>query len=131
MKTYCNNHYNKDLLEFARELRSVTATKGEKVLWRALLCKQKSDVRFLRQRPIANFIVDFFAPELGLIIEIDGNSHYIKPEYDAFRQSKLEQLGFTIIRFNEGEVLNQLNLVQERLVHVIHCLKEKNDTIQL
>ncbi len=76
MKKYNNHHYNKNLLEYARELRSEKQTKAERRLWKSLLCKQQSAVRFLRQRPIDYFIVDFFAPELGLIIEIDGNSHF-------------------------------------------------------
>src|SRR5690606_32528266 len=109
MKTYSNNHYNKDLLPFARELRSEKATKAERRLWKSKLCSTKSEVRFLRQRPIDHFIVDFFAPELQLIIEIDGSSHFQKPEYDAFRQKKLESLGYTIIRFTEGQVINQLD----------------------
>jgi very-short-patch-repair endonuclease len=78
----------------------------------------------LRQRPIDHFIVDFFAPSLKLIIEIDGNSHYQKPEYDRFRQDKLERLGYTLIRFTEGEVMNLLDDVNERIRHVIYCLKE-------
>lgn len=127
MKTYSNNYYNKNSLEFARELRSVKPTKGEKRLWKSLLCKNQSEVRFLRQRPIDHFIVDFFAPELGLIIEIDGNSHFNKPEYDLKRQAKLEGLGFTFIRFTEGEVLNQIDNVHQQIVHVIYCLKTRNN----
>lgn len=124
MKTYHNNFYNKKLLDFARELRSERPTKGERRIWKALLCKKQSSIRFLRQRPIDQFIVDFFAPELGLIIEIDGSSHFYKQEYDNYRQNKLEKLGFTVIRFTEGEVLNQLDDVQVKLLHAIHCLKE-------
>ena len=89
------------------------------------MCKHQSSIRFLRQRPIDDFIVDFFAPELGLIIEIDGNSHYHKPEYDAFRQKSLENLGFTFLRFSEGEVLNQLDLVQRHLEQTILTLTEE------
>lgn len=127
MKTYHNNFYNTELRDFARELRSLTATRGEKRIWRALLCKQQSSIRFLRQRPIDHFIVDFFAPELGLIIEIDGNSHYLKPEYDAFRQKSLENLGFTILRFTEGEVLNQLDIVHRHLEQTILTLTERKN----
>lgn len=85
MKKYLNHHYNKNLREYARELRSEKPTKAERRIWKSLLCKKQLDVRFLRQRPIDRFIVDFFSPELGLIIEIDGNSHYHKPKYDAYR----------------------------------------------
>ena len=124
MSTYSNHHYNKGLLDFARELRSENATKAERHLWKSKLCSKMSEVRFLRQRPIDHFIVDFFAPELKLIIEIDGNSHYHKPEYDAFRRQKLESLGYVIIRFKEGQVIYQLDDVCRQIDHVIHCLKE-------
>ncbi len=128
MKSYHNNFYNKNLRDYARELRSITSTRGEKRIWRALLCKNKSEIRFIRQRPIDYFIVDFFAPEIGLIIEIDGNSHYNKPEYDAYRQKKLENLGFTILRFSEGEVLNQLDNVHLHIQQAILTLRELKNT---
>ncbi len=126
MNNYNNNHYNKDLRDFARELRSERPTKAERRIWKSLLCKKQSEIRFLRQRPISYFIVDFFAPELGLIVEIDGNSHYHKPEYDAYRQNQLENLGYTLIRFSEGQVLNQLDDVHTQICHVIHCLKSQH-----
>ena len=119
-----NHHYNKKLLFKARELRSETATKAERYLWKSALSKKQLGIRFLRQRPIDWFIVDFFAPELKLIIEIDGSSHHNKGEYDLYRHQKLISLGYTVIRFSEGEVLNQLGMVAEQINHVIFCLKE-------
>lgn len=117
-------HYNKDLKDYARELRSQTATKAERYLWKTTLSKRKTGYRFLRQRPIQNYIVDFFCPELNLIIEIDGSSHISKGIYDSHRQSRLESLGYTMIRFSEGEVLNNLNGVVCSLEHVIHCINQ-------
>ncbi len=121
---HLNNHYNKNLKEYARELRTQTVSKAEKRIWKAILSREQTGIRFLRQRPIDHFIVDFFAPSLKLIIEIDGNSHFQKPVYDRFRQDKLERLGYTLIRFTEGEVMNLLDNVNERIRHVIYCLKE-------
>ncbi|MES2556123.1 MAG: endonuclease domain-containing protein [Bacteroidota bacterium] len=109
-----NNHYhNKQLREFARELRTETVSRGEKHLWKAVLSRNQLGVKFKRQRPIDHFIVDFFAYEIGLIVEIDGNSHINKGDYDAYRQKKLESLGYTIQRFSEGDVIN--NIVVEVL----------------
>jgi very-short-patch-repair endonuclease len=119
-----NNHYNKQLRDYAHELRTETVSRAEKFLWKAVLSNNKQRVKFKRQRPIYRFIVDFFSQEIGLIIEIDGNSHYHKPEYDAYRHSKLESLGYHILRFKEGEVLNDLNEVAERITHAIHCLRK-------
>ena len=124
-----NNFYNKDLKIFSRELRTESVSRTEKYLWKSLLKSNKIGVKFNRQRPIDNFIVDFFSKELGLIIEIDGNSHYNKPEYDRYRQDKLVGLGFTLIRFQEGEVLNQMDHVAEQIMHAVHCLK--SDSLEL
>ncbi len=100
-------------------------SKAEKRIWKALLSRKQKNVRFLRQRSIKNFIVDFFAPEIGLIIEIDGNSHYNKPEYDRYRQDKLEKLGYTFLRFSEGDVLYHLDDVFVQIEQGIRCLREK------
>jgi very-short-patch-repair endonuclease len=122
-----NNFYNKDLKEFARELRNETVSKAEKYLWKAGLSRGKMGVKFKRQRPIDNFIVDFFSAEVNLIIEIDGNSHVNKGNYDRSREDKLEELGYTLLRFNEGDVLNNFPEVDGAIRHAIYCLKEKRD----
>ena len=121
---HSNNYYNKNLKEFARELRTETVSKAEKFLWKAVLSRKQTGERFLRQRPIDKFIVDFFAPELGLIIEIDGSSHFIKGEYDFYRQRRLESLGYVFLRFKEGEVIQNVGLVKERIDYAILCLKQ-------
>ena len=121
---YSNNHYNKNLKEFARELRTETVSKAEKFLWKAVLSRKQTGERFLRQRSIDKFIVDFFAPELGLIIEIDGSSHFVKGEYDFYRQRRLESLGYVFLRFKEGEVIQNVALVKERIDYAILCLKQ-------
>jgi very-short-patch-repair endonuclease len=119
-----NNHYNKNLKEFALELRTETVSRAEKYLWKNVLSRNQQGVKFKRQRPILHFIVDFFAQEIGLIIEIDGNSHVNKGIYDRMRQDKLEALGYTFIRFSEGDVINNLGDLITQIQHVIHCLKE-------
>jgi very-short-patch-repair endonuclease len=126
--TYDNNFYNKDLKEFARELRTETVSRAEKVLWKAILSRKQTGERFLRQRPIDYFIVDFFCPDLRLIIEVDGNSHYHKPEYDARRQAHLKSLGYELLRFNEGAVINQLDDVSKQITHAIQVLKSKGNS---
>lgn len=122
-----NNHYNKNLREFAHELRTETVSRAEKYLWKHTLSRNQQGVKFKRQRPILHFIVDFFSQEIGLIIEIDGNSHVNKGNYDRIRQDKLEELGYTIIRFSEGDVINNLGDVMTQIQHVIYCLKEKSN----
>lgn len=110
LKTFMmNNHYNKNLKKYANELRNNSVSRAEKYIWKAGLSRNQMGVKFKRQRPILNFIVDFFCAELKLIIEIDGNSHYIKGDYDRYRHEMLSSMGFTIIRFSEGEVLNNFD----------------------
>jgi|SRR6218665_2219865 len=120
---HSNANYNSDLKQFAHELRTYTVSRAEKYLWQKVLSRNQQGVKFKRQRPIDRFIVDFFSQEIGLIIEIDGNSHVNKGGYDSYRESKLKELGYTIIRFSEGNVLNNIGEVITQLQHVIYCLK--------
>ena len=119
-----NNYYNSNLKEFARELRTETISRAEKYLWKHVLSRNQQGVKFKRQRPILYFIVDFFAQEIGLIIEIDGNSHSNKGDYNKMRQDKLEALGYTMIRLSEGDVINNLGDVINQIQYVIYCLRE-------
>ena len=98
-----NNQYNKNLKLYARELRTDTVSKAEKYLWKAGLRRSQMGVKFKRQRPMFNFIVDFFSAEIKLIIEVDGSSHNHKGSYDRYRQNKLEEHGYTVsTRFIHG-----------------------------
>ena len=125
-----NDHYNKDLREYAHELRTETVSRAEKYLWKAALSKNKLGVKFKRQRPLHRFIVDFFCSELRLVIEIDGNSHMHKAAYDAYRQQKIESLGYTVVRFSEGTVLQDIDSVITKLQHVVYCLKQETQGSQ-
>jgi very-short-patch-repair endonuclease len=125
MKTYTHHHYNPDLKEYARELRSETVSRAEKYLWKVVLSRKQTGERFLRQRSIDRFIVDFFAPELGLIIEIDGNSHDHKPDYDRYRETRLRSLGYEFLRFSEGNVLQNIDEVSQQIIHGIYCIRQK------
>lgn len=94
--------YGYGLAGRARELRRNT-TPAEKKLW-ALL--RELPVRFRRQRPIGPYIVDFYCAELGLVVEVDGESHYT-PEgqmHDAERDAYLRRLGLRVLRFSNLDV---------------------------
>ena len=119
-----NNHYNKYLRERARSLRTASVSRAEKFLWKKILSRKQLGVGFKRQRPIGNYIVDFFSAEIKMIVEIDGSSHMNTSEYDSVRQSWLEAEGYKVIRFSEKEVLNDYEFVEKQLVHAVHCLRE-------
>lgn len=106
-----NHYYNKNLKEFSRQNRK-KQTKGEALLWKHLRGKQLLGLKFYRQRSIDKYIVDFLAPEISLIVEIDGSSHDdVKFEYDQKREAELRLLGFKILRFTEYEVCSNINAV--------------------
>jgi very-short-patch-repair endonuclease len=74
-----------------------------------------------RQRPIDNFIVDFYCPQLKLVIEIDGESHYLENAqiYDLERTQILEGYGLKVIRFTNEQVLNNLEGVCAEIERMI------------
>jgi len=80
---------------------------------------------FHRQKPIDNYIVDFFCTKLRLIIEIDGESHLFKGEEDEKREKHLESLGFHILRFNDLDVKKNMEAV---LVSIERWIEEHEHT---
>lgn len=102
--------YNPILIERAKILRR-NMTNPEKKLWFG--CLRHSRFRFLRQRPIDHFIVDFYCPELKLLIEIDGESHLTEDGkgYDAERSSILEGYGLKVMRFLNTDVMENITSV--------------------
>lgn len=113
--------YNKDLVPRAKELRK-SMTKAERKIWYEVFRnKQFEELRWLRQRPIANFIVDFYCAKLKLVVEIDGGGHFTQAEkvYDKERTKVLERYGLTVIRFTNEEILKNLAGVHQRLLQYV------------
>ena len=106
--------YNPKLKEFARKLRN-DSTFTEILLWNYLKKKQMRGYDFDRQKPIDNYIVDFYCKELKLAIEIDGESHYGKEERDAERDKNLQKFGITVLRFEDLDVRYKLDKVIEMI----------------
>ena len=79
-------------------------TDAEAVLWEMLRAKKLEGMRFRRQHPVENYIVDFICLEEKLIIEVDG-SHHAENSYDAKRDERLKALGFEVLRFWNDEIL--------------------------
>ena len=88
-------------------------TKSEKKVWFDIL--KKLDTKWVKQRIIGSYIVDFFCFEIGLAIEIDGESHEGQMEYDQSRTDFLNSLGIKVIRFTNSEVLNNLQGIFDRI----------------
>jgi len=97
-------YYNPKLKEKARYLRN-NSTLSEILLWNQLKQKKMHGHRFYRQKPIGNYIVDFFSYTLRLVIEVDGDSHNESSfEYDRLRQAYLESIGLNVLRFDDLEI---------------------------
>jgi very-short-patch-repair endonuclease len=100
-------------------------TKAEACIWKYALSKrQMSGYAFRRQRPMLKYIVDFICLELKLVIEIDGYSHQLKENEikDVKRQEKIESAGYTVIRFRDEEVLNNMNQVRAAIQKQIEVI---------
>lgn len=92
--------------QYARELRLRT-TEAEQKLWCLLRNRQLKAKKFRRQHAIANYVVDFYCHECRLVIELDGNFHTDDEakEYDKARTALLNELGITVLRFWNEEVI--------------------------
>ncbi len=108
--------YNPRLKARARSLRS-SLTDAEQRLWSRLRRKQVLGVQFYRQRPIGNYIVDFFAPAVRLVIEVDGAHHseVTQAKYDKKRSTYLEQIGLKVLRFDDRQMLTETDAVIEEV----------------
>jgi len=107
---------HKPKILFARHLRK-SQTPGEQVLWKKLRAKRFHGLKFRRQVPIGPFIVDFLCVEKKLIIEIDGDSHF-EPgaqRRDKNRESFLQMQGFDVLRFKNGFVVEDCDLVLTKI----------------
>ena len=116
--TYYKFHYNAFPETFmkARSLRK-ELTEAEGVLWNELRNRKLNGVKFRRQHPVGQFIVDFFCPVKELVIEIDGGIHFEEEvkERDENRTAELERYDLKVIRFTNDEVLNDLDGVLRKI----------------
>ena len=100
--------YDKRLTALARQNRH-NPTPAESLLWNEVLRgKQFEQHKFLRQKPIGDYIVDFYCAELRLVIEIDGDSHAEQVDYDDRRTRFLNSLGLRVWRYSNRDVLDNL-----------------------
>ena len=102
--------YTPRLKQIARQLRQ-NMTRSEILLWQCLKNKQMHGYDFDRQRPIDEYVVDFYCKQLWLAIEIDGASHDgdEAQEQDRYRQARLEAIGVRFLRFRDEDVRYQLD----------------------
>ena len=107
---------------YARALRQ-NFTDAEMRLWQRLRGRRFERIKFKRQQPIAGYIVDFIAPDLKLIIEIDGGQHAERAVQDAERTAALEVCGYHVVRFWNNDVMGNIDGVLEALVQELHIVR--------
>lgn len=101
-------HYNPKLKQRSRELRK-NSTLSEVLLWNEIKGRKIHGYQFMRQKPIKQYIVDFYCSKLKLVIEIDGDSHAGNERKDAERQNDIEKLGISFLRFDDIEAKRNMD----------------------
>ncbi len=108
--------YNENLKELSKQLRD-NMTDAERHLWVTLRMRRLKGYQFYRQKPIGDYILDFFCPKARLVIEVDGGQHSSDEtvEYDRIRDEYITSLGLRVLRFTNTEVLKNAKGVVERI----------------
>ena len=107
-----------EIEQAARRLRK-KMTPAEEHLWSALKNKQLEGLRFRRQHPVGNFILDFYCPSCKLVIEVDGEVHSDRLDYDDARTDKLGEYGYKVLRFSNERIINDLSQVLAEIRQVV------------
>ena len=115
-------YYNQKLKQRSRDLRN-NSTLSEVLFWNQIKGKKIKGYQFMRQKPILNYVVDFYCSKLKLVIEIDGDSHIGKEDKDKYRQLKIESLGIKFLRFSDPDVKKNMSGVILELLKKIEELE--------
>ncbi|MGN0031681.1 MAG: endonuclease domain-containing protein [Candidatus Gastranaerophilaceae bacterium] len=107
--------YSSSSLENAKTLRS-NQTDCENIIWQNLRAKRLNNIKFRRQVPIGKYIVDFVNLDKKLVIELDGSQHLDAIQYDNNRTEYLTNLGYKVVRFNNNDIINNLESVLNKIV---------------
>ncbi|MBO5539337.1 MAG: endonuclease domain-containing protein [Muribaculaceae bacterium] len=113
---YKSTNANEDTQKERRKLLRNNSTMAEIKLWNELKGRKAGGLKFRRQQGIGAYILDFYCPELKLCVELDGNSHEMKQEYDIERTLFLNGQGIEVLRFSNVQVMSHvLSVVNEIL----------------
>ena len=108
--------YDRKLKLFSRRLRR-EMTDAEQRLWSRLRRKQLHGIQFYRQKPLGEYVVDFYAPAVCLVIEVDGSQHFeaAATVADGRRSAALLRMGLDVLRFDNRQVLLETDAVVEEI----------------
>ncbi|MCW3128065.1 MAG: hypothetical protein JWO03_3723 [Bacteroidetes bacterium] len=119
--------YNKGLKQFSRDLRN-ESTLSEVLLWKELRAGQYRGYDFNRQKPLDNYIADFYCKKLDLVIEIDGISHSSAEavEKDKKRDEAMKKYGLTVMRIKDIQVKRKMHAVLDEINNFIDDWEKEN-----
>ena len=118
------NPYNTNLRNYAQKNRKEMNAPEANLWYNILRNRELLNYKFLRQKPILNYILDFYCSKLLFGIEIDGESHNEQTNYDKQRSENLNKIGIKIIRYSNYDVMNNFDGVYFDLIKQIK-IREK------
>ena len=117
--------YNHELTKKARENRKNPSSVEKRLWFKVLQSKQLVGLKFTRQKPLDEYIVDFYCAELMMAVEIDGDTHADQENYDKQRTAKLNRLGIEVIRYTNQDVMNNIEGVYADLLEKTKYMQKK------
>ena len=117
--------YYKPKLKKLSQKNRRNPTEAEDLLWQKVLRKEQLWYKFVRQKPLDSFILDFYCSKLKLCIEVDGWYHQDvdQQEYDQIRTEVISTFKIQVIRFSNEEIINNIDHVKIFLKRFIEWLK--------
>jgi very-short-patch-repair endonuclease len=108
--------YDRRLKKRSQQLRR-GMTVAEEFLWSKIRGKQIKGCWFYRQKPVGEYIADFYCPKAKLVVEVDGSQHFSNEtvEYDKVRDKYMTGMGLRVLRFTNKQVLTNMEAVLERI----------------
>ena len=118
------------LLQRARQMRRDLAAPAELRLWSCVRNRQLNGFKFRRQQTIGPYIVDFYCSECRLIVELDGDSHSEREDYDEKRSAWLNMAGYKVVRYPNTEIFENLVAVLEDILRICEtrAVRNSNDS---
>lgn len=117
---YMGKLYNQGTSKLVRRGLRKQLTAPEQKLWYRLRARHLENIKFRRQYSIGRYVVDFYAPDSRVVIEIDGDSHYEEEaiQYDKIRSEYFESCGITVIRFTNKDVMEHFEEVLQKITDI-------------
>jgi very-short-patch-repair endonuclease len=111
--------YNKKPLEERRRNLRKQQTEAERIFWNIVRDRKFNNLKFRRQFSVGQYILDFYCPEIGLAIEIDGGQHANDIEHDRMRTEFINRLGIKVVRFWNNDITKNSSGVYDELTRIV------------